>query len=494
MAPTSIINPSLNSFINTPQNVEAYAAQHGNLPGVRQNLQKLLGNYYQSETPGLAPANGFPQLSDIYRRIHSGEAGLLDKAQAYSKALDAAHTATGGQTPPGLERLEAYRKEPNSDFVGPAQPAGFPIRNIEALSAHGFKDLNHLSQAAAQGDPKVREAIHAMGPEGQRDMLKAMTERGYHDFTPHGGETMSLPAAAVSPRASALLGALKATSTGEPLKPEPYDSRAFLQEPDQLRSLLQPGQKRQLLEDLNNPDALSAKFEGLSPEERIAAARNLGGLFQRNAYGALTRGNEAGVAAPLQVQNWIDPRVQTAMARLAGNTEYKPVGLESWNELSNLGTDSSRGLSPYADVKNKQLRTPEMLESQLTAQNNFDPRDIVLKRTPESDQETTADWYNALKGHARGNAIPQENMGPTAIGLQRLREHRPELYDRLLEILNRDAPGTDWQQNLLKFRHQEGLSKQTGRRHSAEGKVQDVQGPTNFAPSFRMPSQFSMGP
>lgn len=451
------------------------------LPGPVENMGKLVGNFHQSEIPGVPNTNQFPQLSDIYRRIYAGETGLLDKAKAYQAALNAANQGSS-QKWPGLERLEAYNAEPDPNFVGPMQPPGFPIRNVAALGAYGFKDLNDVAAAAAEGDPRVTGFFKAIGPQDQRTLMDALVRPGYHTYRGSSGAEMGLPASAVNPRASALLGSLTAASMGDQGTPEMYDPKMFLQEPDQLRAALSEGHKQQLIQDLANPNTIAERFQGMSPEDRAIAARNLGGLLYRTSYGKSDIGSPDGTYAPKPVSNWIDEPVQQAMAKLIGNNDYTPVGVHNWDILQTLGTDSSRGLSPYADPASYRMKAEKDIIGNRNP--NFDPRNIVLNRTPDSDIETASDWAQVLRDAHLGSKPLGEAAGPAAVALGHLRTIRPDLYNRVVESLQRDIPHGHWADSLNNYMNQPGLDQSTGVRTTiAGGKVVPAWEPTTGDPT-----------
>lgn len=470
---------------NNPQALTRTAERvgAGRLPGEEQNLRNFLHSTSQAEL-GMGNPNGAIQPSKIYHDIYSGKhPELINQAKPWMSAMDATNRVAGGIDKfPGLERAEALRYgDADSDQLNAAPK--FPIKNMAALGAYGFKDFNDLANAAADGDQRVLQFVKTIGPEDQKSLIKTLTDPGYHEYRPATGVPVQLPASAANPRAGALLGAATAGSTGQQLTPEPYDTRALLQAPDQLRSTLTPGQKYQLMQDLNNPESMAEKFKGMSPEEAQMAARNIGGLMSRTAHGHAMPTGDTGPNTPKPTPNWIDENVQSAMARIAGNPNYKPVGIRDWDALSSQGLDGSRGLSPYLDPNNKTFHTVDTITGRQNNPGSFNPSDLVLNRTAQNDEATMADWADVMRNSARGVVSKDDHLGPMAVQLHLLHEHRPDLYNHLLKSLQRDQPQQDWATNLTNFRNGgsknvNGLNVNTGLHIDGEGNIRNPMSPT----------------
>lgn len=471
------VNTAAQTFTNNPEKWQEYAASKGTLPGPQENLRKLISQYHQSELPGAEKYSAIPQLSSIYEFAHAhpsnpASQALLSRAQQYVSALDSARKATA----PGwddLSRLEGLK-------ATPGQPASFGVGGLESLGAFGFKDLNHLAQAAAQGDPKVLQTIQAMGREGQESLFKALTQPGFSNAEGSGGQKLSLPASAAHPHASALLGAARAAA-GTELKPEPYNPLILGAQPDDLRRSMTPGQKLQLMQDLKDHAKLDEMYGPMDPEARLQHARNVGGLFTRNARGAVLPGGENTLA---EIPSWLDEPMQQSVARIAGNPNYRPVAPAAWRELAYKGLDSSLSLSPFSQGKNYKTQadmTPEI-------SHGYSPLDIVLNRSQANDDKVLGDWASALTSGSRKFRIPgmteptPEQAGPLALSLRRLAQIRPDLYDHLVNKLEQnagkygevgdfDVGRHHWREHLAKMIDQPGLNYETGGVHSGAGRA-----------------------
>jgi hypothetical protein len=488
---------------NDPQNLLnniQRMQEMGMAPGPRQSLGNLVGNFHQVES-GVGNTNGMPRTSDVYRRIYDGQATPEEAARApkFIDALDAAKQVASGTPFEGLQRAEALRNTPlNNNIPHDVQQnsTGFPIKGMEALGAFGVKDLTHLSDMAAKGDPVVPQVLHAMGPEAKRELLSTLTTGGYSKFQPAAGNEVQFSAAASNPRSAALLGALQSASTGKGIEPEPYDTKAFLQDSNGLRGALRPGQKVQLIQDIGgNLETFVSKFKELSPDEQRTAAKNLAGLLSRTAYSSTVQGE----TTPTEVPGYLDTNAQKAVARLVGNRDYKTINPSTWRELASQGLDSSGSLSPYADPANKKLRTAEDLElRQGNPPAGYSPADITLKQSPAADKQVVNEWSQLIKDHyLNKSVIPDNNTGPMVASLQTLRESRPDLYRAVVRSLQSDPDtamsglvsnkANDWEAQLANIRGHgnpffgdqpnAGLDLTTGRRFNNSGKPIPAQGP-----------------
>jgi hypothetical protein len=462
-APPAPASAGIRTFVERPDDWAHYAKSQGHLPGARENLNRLISEYQQSEIPGLARESNVPQLSGIYRSIYEkpndpATAAMLAKAQGYTRALDAANSAGWAD----LSRLEGLKNTPGS-------PQSFGVGGLSSLGAFGFRDLNALADAASQGDPKVTQVFKAMAPEDRLGLMKALTSGGYTQAKGPDGQPLHLPAVSSNPRAAALFGAMQ-TGINDRIQPEAYDPKLFMNSRDQFDKVLTPGQRAQILQDISDPAALDARFGGIEEAHRPIIARNLGSMLMRDARGATLPGE----TDPVKVENWLDEKAQAAIARIAGNQNYKPVNLHQWRELASRGQDSSGSLSPYSNgrIVSQNDMMPQPREG-------YSPLDIVLNRSADTDERTMGDWAKVLtSGMSRynptGGGVPaNENIGPMALQLRRFAEARPDLYDQLVTKLQQNASqpreGTDytdgsvnWREHLAKMIDQDGLNPETG--------------------------------
>ncbi len=465
----------------------------------RMSMRNLVGQFNESENmPG---PSMFPRLSDMYRAGYAGDKTALQKAQVYQQILGKAQQLGHGRDFGSLGGLEEVDTTvpPNAMKLDT-----FKIPGLEALGAFGYKDVSSLAEAAANGDPNVPTALHAMGHQGKMRLFNMLRESQHHIVdSEHGLAAVS--AAAAHPRAAALYGALQHAGTSQAPTGKAYDPNA-LANPEAFKALT-PEQRLQLVEDMRNPEGIGKALSVLPQEQRQAAIENLANTFSRNAY---IRDKEMNLTP---VNSYIDPAVQTALAKARGLNSYQPLNTNAWRDLSHQGGNVGSHLSPYKLRETGAYRTPEDIEAQQSGTYpDYSPTKILTSASPETDQHLVDDWSKVLTSNLRMNrskddwAVPtmdNKTLGPIMVSLGRMKEYRPDVYNRVVanlqekygkiptnyshsrrthepmykEEITPDATMQDynWDENLRDWLSQnnEGLfNAHTARQHSLSGRRQ----------------------
>lgn len=411
-------------------------------PQQQASMRGLVSKFVASEAMN---DPSFPRLSDMYRNGYAGDAAALQKAKVYQQILNKAQQiGFGGKDFGNLNSLGEI------DTSVPPTPMNldtFKIPGMEAIGAFGYKDINSLAQAAADGDPNVPNALHALGAQGKLTLFKVLQDNQYRQFQSDKGSG-SYSAVAADPRAAALHGALQHSARAPVLRSEQYDP-ASLARPEAFKTMT-PGQRMQLVNDIRNPDNLGKALSSLSPELRQQAISNIASNFSRHAHMRDADANHNLISVP----DYLDPTVQTAIAKVRGLNGYQPLNAGQWRDLSAKGGNLGDFLSPYKLRETGALRTPEDVQAWQQAgpeaYKGYSPTQILTSASPESDQNLVNDWTKVLTSNLRKNFSEQDAMmgwtpkmtnkelGPLVVGLTHLKEYRPDVFKAVVNNLNQN--------------------------------------------------------
>lgn len=411
-------------------------------PQQQASMRGLVSKFVASEAMN---DPSFPRLSDMYRNGYAGDAAALQKAKTYQQILNKARQIGYGSKDFG--NLNSLGEIDTSVPPTPMNLDTFKIPGMEAIGAFGYKDINSLAQAAADGDPNVPNALHALGAQGKITLFKVLQDNQYRQFQSDKGSG-SYSAVAADPRAAALHGALQHSSRISSTPLEPYDPSS-LANPDAFKALT-AGQRLQLVDDIRNPDNLGKALSSLSPELRQQAISNIASNFSRHAHMRDADANHNLISVP----DYLDPTVQTAIAKVRGLNGYQPLNAGQWRDLSAKGGNLGDFLSPYKLRETGALRTPEDVQAWQQAgpeaYKGYSPTQILTSASPESDQNIVNDWTKVLTSNLRKNFSEQDAMmgwtpkmtnkelGPLVVGLTHLKEYRPDVFKAVVNNLNQN--------------------------------------------------------
>jgi hypothetical protein len=409
-------------------------------PQQQASMRGLVSKFVASEAMN---DPSFPRLSDMYRNGYAGDAAALQKAKTYQQILNKAQQIGYGSKDFG--NLNSLGEIDTSVPPTPMNLDTFKIPGMEAIGAFGYKDINSLAQAAADGDPNVPNALHALGAQGKLTLFKVLQDNQYRHFQSDKG-TGSLAATAVDPRAAALHGALQHSSRAPVPASETYDPAA-LANPESFKAMT-PGQRLQLVNDIRNPDNLGKALSSLAPEVKQQVISNIASNFSRHAH--MRDANQELTNVP----DYLDPAVQTAIAKVRGLNGYQPLNAGQWRDLSAKGGNLGDFLSPYKLRETGALRTPEDVQAWQQAgpeaYKGYSPTQILTSASPESDQNIVNDWTKVLTSNLRKNFSEQDAMmgwtpkmtnkelGPLVVGLTHLKEYRPDVFKAVVNNLNQN--------------------------------------------------------
>ena len=457
-----------------------------------------------SEAQAGAPDAQFPNLSELYRAGYAGDQQALQKAKVYQQILSKANQAAYGAK--DFATLNTLAERDTSVPPVNNMPV-YKLPGLENLSAFGYRDVQSLANAAAEGDPNVLPALRALGREGQFKLFKVLQEPGHRMVDTADGES-GASAFLVDPRAAALRGAVIQSGLSEELKPAPYDPTALANA--EAMKALSPEQKMQLISDVRNPDVLGKALSSLPPEAKQQAINNLASTFARNAY---IRDKEMNL---VDVPGYLDPSIQTSLAKLKGLNTYQPLGPDQWRDVSAMGGNLGEFLGPYKIRGTNALWTPEDIQAQQGSGPkdfpNYSPTQILTSASPDTDQNLVNDWTKVLTSNLRKNytwddanrgqipTMTNDQLAPMLINLGRLKHYRPDVYNNIVANLQQqygkvpgiysranrdmipayrdqiaeDSPMLDynWDEKLSEWlrQHQHGwLNPQTGKSHNLAG-------------------------